>query len=132
MKKTTLEEKLSSLEPAYQSTAERQIGRMLDQYGIPFFYRQTLLIYDQGQNQLWEPSFVLPGYEGMVIDYLSPDKNREAFDNLEHHRRVYAYNQIPAILVTAKDIQGLDWQQNLYQKVQQIYRQPVGYQTYPA
>jgi hypothetical protein len=130
MNETSLDEKLKALEPAYQSEAERQIGRMLDRYGIPFFYRQPMLIYDQGQNQIWEPSFALPGYDGLVIDYIRPAYNHELHDDTEHRKQVYQDNQIPAVLITPMDMQGPDWQRDLYRKLQQTYRQPVDYLTY--
>ncbi len=42
MKRETdeLGDMLTELDPSYESKEELQIGRMLDQYGIPFFYRQ--------------------------------------------------------------------------------------------
>ena len=49
-----LEDKLTELDPPYESLEELQIGRMLDQYGIPFFYRQPTVVYHQGQNEIWQ------------------------------------------------------------------------------
>ena len=51
-----LEDMLTELDPLYESKEELKIGRMLDQYGIPFFYRQATIIYDQGKNEVWKPS----------------------------------------------------------------------------
>ena len=38
------------------------IGRLLDKYGIPFFYRQATTIYNNRKNKIWNPSFTLPQY----------------------------------------------------------------------
>lgn len=48
-----------------------KIGRLWDQYGIPFFYRQPMVIYDRGKNALWELTFILPSYGCLVVDYLT-------------------------------------------------------------
>ena len=54
-----LEDTLTDLEPNYESEAERNIGRLLDQYGIPFFYKQPTVICNDGRNEIHRPSFSL-------------------------------------------------------------------------
>ena len=34
-----LDDQLAELDPSYESEGEARIGRLLDKYGIPFFYR---------------------------------------------------------------------------------------------
>ena len=58
-KEQKLEDMLTELDPPYESKEELKIGRMLDQYGIPFFYEQATIIYDQGKNEIWKPAFTL-------------------------------------------------------------------------
>ena len=43
-----LEDRLDPLEPRYKSRAHVRIGRMLDQYGVLFYYRQPRLILTRG------------------------------------------------------------------------------------
>ena len=50
-----LEERLAGLEPPYRSQGEAQVGRLLDRYGIPFFYEHPLLILDRGRHRVWHP-----------------------------------------------------------------------------
>jgi hypothetical protein len=50
-----LEERLRALEPPYRSRGEAQVGRLLDRYGIPFFYEQPLVVLDRGRHRLWQP-----------------------------------------------------------------------------
>ena len=65
-----LQDMLTELDPPYESIEELRIGRLLDQYGIPFFYKQATIIYDQGKNEIWKPTFTLFSYGGLVIDYV--------------------------------------------------------------
>jgi len=56
--------------PVYLPILLIKIGRLLDRYGIPFFYRQPMVICDRGKNALWEPTFILPSYGCLVVDYV--------------------------------------------------------------
>ena len=104
--------------------SEEKIGRVLDQYGIPFFYRQATIIYDQGENEIWKPTFTLYPYGGLVIDYV-PGKEQSQKDELLRKEQVYRYNQIPAVLLGPKDITQPKWEDLLYEKIEQMYRRPV-------
>jgi len=64
-----LEDRLGPLEPPYKSRGEAQVGRLLDRYGIPFFYEQPTLVLDRGRHRLWRPDFTLPDYNGLVVEY---------------------------------------------------------------
>jgi hypothetical protein len=66
-----LEDILTELDPPNESKEELEIGRLLDEYGIPFFYKQVTIIYYEGKNRVWKPMFTLPQYVGMVIDYMA-------------------------------------------------------------
>jgi len=94
-----LEDRLTDLDPPYESEQERQIGRMLDQYGIPFFYRQPTIVYQDGQNELWKPAFTLPSYGGLVVDY-APGSGQP-------------------------DLDKPNWGTDLSAKLEQLYRQAL-------
>ena len=124
-----LEDRLTDLDPPYESEEERQIGRMLDQYGVPFFYRQPTIVYQDGQNQLWKPAFTLPGYGGLVIDYASgsaPSQRQEALTR----EQIYQYNQIPATVLGPPDLDKPNWDKDLYAKLEQLYRQVLDSMRY--
>ena len=114
-----LEKSLADLEPPYKSEPEQRIGRLLDQYGIPFFYRQPTIIYDQGRNQIMKPSFTLLSYGGAVIDY-TPNK---ANDQRIRQEQLYRYNQIPAVVLGPPDLDKPNWDENLYKRLKEISRQ---------
>jgi hypothetical protein len=78
IKNEQLDEKLTELNPPYESKEELMIGRLLDQYGIPFFYKQPTIVYNQGKNEIWKPTFTLLSYGGLVIDYVSDTGNDHA------------------------------------------------------
>jgi len=124
---------LTELDPPYESKEELKIGRMLDQYGIPFFYRQATIIYDQGKNEIWKPTFTVFPYGGLVIDYvpgLEQDK-----DELLRKEKIYRYNQIPAVLLGSKDLTEPNWEELLYGKIEKTYKQafdPMRYMQAPA
>jgi hypothetical protein len=117
-----LEDMLTELDPPYESKEELQIGRVLDQYGIPFFYRQATIIYHEGKNDIWKPSFTLYPYGGLVIDYV-PGSGQEQKDELLRKEQIYQYNQIPAVLLGPKDLVEPNWQELLYGKIEKIYKQ---------
>ena len=68
-----LEDRLDPLEPPYRSRGEAQIGRLLDRFGIPFFYEQPTLICDRGRHRVWRPDFTLPTYNGISLIELIPE-----------------------------------------------------------
>jgi len=117
-----LESMLTELDPLYESKDELKIGRMLDQYGIPFFYKQATIIYDQGKNEVKKPSFTLYPYGGLVLDYV-PGSGEEQNDELLRRQQVYRYNQIPAVLLGPKDLNESNWQDVLYKRIEQAYQQ---------
>jgi len=132
LKSEELEDMLTELDPSYESKEELKIGRMLDQYGIPFFYKQTTIIYDQGKNEIWKPTFTLYPYGGLVIDYV-PGSGKEQSDELLRKVHIYRYNQIPAVVLGPEDLDEPNWQESLYEKIQQktvriqdlsIYKEP--------
>ena len=67
-----LEALLASLEPPYRSRGEAQVGRLLDRHGIPFFYRQPTFVLDGHEHRTVHPTFTLPDYADVVIDYAAP------------------------------------------------------------
>lgn len=110
-----LEDELTELDPPYESLNELRIGRLLDQYGIPFFYKQPMIIYQEGHNKIWKPSFTLPHQGCAVIDYV--DDSRKSI--LEEKLNIYNYNQIPATVLGPPDLDKPNWQESLYEKIQQ-------------
>ena len=107
---------LTELDPPYKSKEELQIGRVLDQYGIPFFYRQATIIYDQGRNEIWKPSFTVYPYGGLVIDYIAASEQGQN-DELLRKEQIYRYNQIPAVLLGPKDLAEPNWEELLYERI---------------
>jgi hypothetical protein len=120
VKEEKLDEMMTDLDPPYESREELKIGRLLDQYGIPFFYKQATIVYDQGQNRIAKPSFTLLGHGGAVIDYVAAAEQQQ----LLQREQLYRYNQIPAVVVGPPDLDKSNWDANLYRKLQSISRQP--------
>ena len=108
----TLDKQLGELEPPYGSEEEAIIGRLLDKYGIPFFYKQATIIYNNGKNEVWNPTFTLPQYGCAVIDYVPQEK--QAAERID----LYRYNQIPATVLGPPDLDKPNWQGTLYEKIQ--------------
>ena len=124
----TLDNQLDDLEPPYESDNEVRIGRFLDKYGIPFFYKQATIVYNKGKNEIWNPSFTLPQYGCAVIDYI--DDARESL--LEEKLNIYNYNQIPATVLGPPDLDKPNWQESLYEKLQQETRRLSALPSYKA
>ena len=133
-KELELEDMLTELDPPYESKEKLQIGRMLDQYGIPFFYRQATIVYDQGQNEVWKPSFTVYPYGGLVVDYV-PGSEQGQGDELRRKEQIYRYNQIPAVLLGPEDLTEPNWEELLYGRIEQTYQQafdPMRYVPEPV
>lgn len=122
---TYLDDQLEELEPPYESPAQRQIGRTLDQYGIPFFYRQPALVYDDGSHRIWHPDFTLPGYNGLVVEYAGAGDPRQ-LAHVQRKRDVYALNQIPAVFVYPGDMLTPGWQERLAERAAEAGVLPYG------
>jgi hypothetical protein len=126
-----LEGMLNELDPPYESIEELKIGRLLDKYGIPFFYRQATIVYDQGKNRIAKPSFTLLSYGGAVIDYVSAADKQQ----LLQKEQLYRYNQIPAVVMGPPDLDKPNWDKELYQKLKRISDQaldPMQYASLPV
>ena len=93
----------------YESEAERSIADMLTSYGIPFYYKQPTLVVENGRKSIEYVDFFLPTYAGLSIDYFA-DPRGHAY---QRKTRVYSENQVPAALLTKRDISGRNWQQRL-------------------
>lgn len=119
-----LEEMLDELDPPYESIEELMIGRLLDEYGIPFFYKQPTIVYDLGKNQVWKPTFTLPNYGGLVIDYV-PESADNQRDKLLQREQAYRHNQIPAVVLDPKHLTETDWEERLYEQIEQISYRPI-------
>jgi len=112
-----LEGRVEAAEPPYQSDAEARIGDVLNRYDIPAFYRQARLIYDRGRHDIWRPTFTLPTYDSLVVEYADPAQG------LDHDRQngVYRANYIPAVFVRENDVVAPRWEENLIRAVQAEY-----------
>ena len=115
IKESELTDLLDGLDPPYESKEELGIGRMLDQYGMSFFYKQPTVIYNNGKNEIWHPSFTLPQYGCSLIDYLQDEAA------IPERIKIYRYNQIPATVLGSKDLDNPNWQESLYEKIQKSH-----------
>ena len=113
---------MTDLDPPYESRQELMIGRLLDQYGIPFFYKQPTIVYNQGKNEIWKPTFTLLSYGGLVIDYL-PLTGQDPSNQINMRKQIYKYNQIPATVLGPPDLENPNWQESLYDKLKKEHKQ---------
>ena len=124
--RTDLEYELSELDPPYRSRQEAQLGRMLDRYGIPFFYEQPLLVYDNGRHEIVKPAFTLPTYAGLVVEYA------DKAEDIRQRQRVYQNNGIAAVIVRPEDLEGFKGPDNLLDRIEQAAEQYRTLMRYPA
>ena len=101
-----LEYYMGKLQPQYDSEGQAEIGRMLDDYQIPFFYKEPLLVWENGRRRIHRPDFTLPTYNNTVIEY-SPVKEL----SIEHLKSVYRENNIAALFLGESDLLEPGWQQ---------------------
>ena len=121
----TLEDKVDNSLYPYDSKEHKDIADTLSSYGVPFSYKQPMLVIQDGKKMLEYADFFLPTYNGLAIDYII-ESNSGVF---RRKKNVYQDNQIPAVLVGKKDIQKPNWQSQLYSKLQQVYHRNPSYRT---
>ena len=107
-------------QPAYESAGQAAIGKMLDDYGIPFFYKQPTLVIDRGRRKVCHPDFTLPTYDSMVIEYHANGARTTTATRGDVYRR----NDIAALFLDRSELASPDWQQRLYDRLEELYRQP--------
>lgn len=134
MKNETAElgDMLTELDPPYESIEELKIGRLLDQYGIPFFYKQATIVYDKGRNQIAKPSFTLLSYGGAIIDYVADAEDKQQVLQKE---QLHRYNQIPAVVIGPPNLDKPNWGKDLCEKLKWLTHQsfdPMRYMPEPA
>jgi hypothetical protein len=114
-----LEARLAALEPPYQSKGEAQVGRLLDRYGLPFFYEQPILVLDDGGHRLLHPDFTLPTYNSLILEFAGMPDKADYMRKLHYKQRVYHDNAIPAIFIYPQDLTGPSWPEGLYERISQ-------------
>jgi hypothetical protein len=119
-----LEYYMGKLEPPYDSEGQAQIGRMLDDYHIPFFYKEPLLVRENGRCNIRRPDFTLPTYNNTVIEY-APAKALP----VEQVKDVYRENGIAAVFLDESDLTAPNWQRRLYDILEERYHQPPTHST---
>ena len=120
-----LENRLVGPDYPYESKEEAAIAGMLKNYGIPFSYKQPTLVIENGKRCIEYADFFLPTYNGLAIDYII-ESNSAIY---RRKKNVYQDNQIPAVLITRKDMSRNGWQKNLYRRLEGIYRRPSVYRS---
>ena len=118
-----LEDRLVGPDYPYESKEEAAIARMLNDYGIPFLYKQPTLVIENGKRCIEYADFFLPTYNGLAIDYII-ESNSAIY---RRKKNVYQDNQIPAVQVTRKDMQSSNWQRELHNTLENIYRNHSAY-----
>jgi hypothetical protein len=120
-----LEARLATLEPPYRSKGEARVGRLLDRYGVPFFYEQPMLVLDDGGHRLLHPDFTLPTYDSLILEFAGMPDKPEYMRKLHYKQRVYRENAIPALFIYPQDLTGPSWPERLYERIVQEGQQAL-------
>ena len=112
-----LEDRLRELEPPYRSRGEAKVGRLLDRYGIPFFYEMPLIVLDRGTHRRWHPDFTLPSYGSLVVEYAGMPDVPEYMAGIRYKRRVFEANGIQAVFLYPQDIAGPGWEEEAIARI---------------
>ena len=120
---TRIEDRLDPLEPPYRSRGEAKVGRLLDQYGISFFYEQPLMVFDRGKHRIWRPDFTLPSYGGLIVEYAGMPDVPDYAAGIRHKHEAYCRNQIRAAFFYPHDLRGPDWPQRALERINTTARE---------
>ncbi len=118
---TRLEDRLGPLEPPYRSRGEAQVGRLLDRYGIPFFYEQPTIVLDRGVYRVWHPDYSLPTLNNLIVEYAGMPDVPGYMAGIRHKRAVYAANGLPAVFLYPQDLQGPEWPAHVIDQIVSAY-----------
>jgi hypothetical protein len=116
-----LEDRLGPLEPPYRSRGEAQVGRLLDRYGIPFFYEMPVMVQDRGQYRLWHPDFTLPEQGWLIVEYAGMPDVPDYAAGIQHKKQVYRENGLSAIFILPTDLRGQGWPSKALDYIQSAY-----------
>jgi hypothetical protein len=122
-----LEDRLGPNEPPYRSRGEAQVGRLLDRYGIPFFYEQPTLVSDRGRHRVWHPDFTLPAHGDLIVEYAGMMDVPSYAAGIRHKQRVYEANGLPALYIFPPDLTGSHWPEKTVQRMYQAFASRPGY-----
>lgn len=95
---------------------------MLDRYGVPFFYRQPVLICANGRRSIQRPDFTLPTYNNAVLEY---DPENDTNPAVAGRSDIYRQNGIAALVLRPSDLATPHWQERLHDRLEKTYRQPL-------
>ena len=118
-----LEDRLDPLEPPYRSRGEAQVGRLLDRYGIPFFYEQPLLVLDRGRYRRWHPDFTLAAYGGLILEYAGMPDVPDYMRGIRHKEQAYAQNCVQALFLYPDDLCGPGWPERVVKRIRRAGQQ---------
>ena len=124
-----LEDRLGPNEPPYKSRGEAQVGRLLDRYGIPFFYESPLVLYDRGRYRTWHPDFTLPTYGNLIVEYAGMPDRPDYMAGIRHKQAAYHSNGVPAVFVYPRDLTGRTWPQMTVARITEPYRRSFSYRS---
>lgn len=127
-----LEDRLGPLEPPYRSRGEAQVGRLLDRYGIPFFYELPLMVHDRSRYRLWHPDFALPEQGWLVVEYAGMPDVPDYAAGIRHKREVYKANAITAVFIYPVDLVGPKWPDEILARIQRTVSTSDLLTRYPA
>lgn len=114
----SLEEKFKDSLHPYKTREHKTIADALTQYGIPFTYKQPTLVIENGKKMIEYADFFLPSYRGLAIDYII-ESNSAIY---RRKKNIYQDNQIPAVLVSRRDIARPGFGSKLYKTIESSYR----------
>ena len=114
-----LEGRLEDFEQPYESPEHRQIGRLLDYCGIPFLYRQPVLVHDGRAYRNMQPAFLLPSHNGTIVEYLSDPESVPDLQEIWRRETTYRLNAVTAAFVYPHD---LDEPGRVLTKIAKAYR----------
>jgi hypothetical protein len=100
----------------------RRSVRLLDRYGIPFFYEMPTVIYDRVRYRVWRPDFTLPTYGNLIVEYAGMMDVRDYAAGIRHKKRAYAANAMQAMFVYPAELRGRSWPRRIAQRIEYFGR----------
>lgn len=128
----SIDDHMEPYEPPYQSAADAEIGHILDQYQIPFHYRQPVVVEDGAVYRTVHPAFTLPYHLDMIIEYTGPHELLSPPEEGDRREQLYRENGIPGVFLYPDDLQRVDVAGRLVDQIERAYRRAVPAWQYPT
>ncbi|MFC1805875.1 hypothetical protein ACFL09_02720 [Planctomycetota bacterium] len=81
-----------------------------------------MLVYDRGRYRIWHPDFMLPSYDGLIVEYAGMPDIPEYMAGIRRKEQVFHSHRIPAVFIYPWDLEGSHWPEHVMGRIDDVYQ----------